>query len=292
MNIGEHKSHAPGNIKPSLYCFTHFQVDSQVSLLKTSQPQGPSPSSFRCQILHPTQSDLGSQKSYNVFLTHHRPFSSFSFRFPQLTSTLTQAQLGPPFFLHNHQGSCRINARQGPPHPLDRHEQTSQTHLPQPLASRFPSHHCPCCGNKGGKPLEWRPPSSESCRAELEWRRAAEGRREVAMQSSQGPATVTPFEGFEHLLSPGSMWHSAKGMQHGLGSALRAKEGPVVTAAAELFRQWRQPKEPAEGHRSLSSSNTEDQSHRSTGPLPLRKANHATGDQQTLDSTPPLVGTK
>lgn len=67
------------------------------------------------------------------------------------------------------------------------------------------------------------------------------------MQSPQGPATVTPFEGFEHLLSPGSMWHSAKGMQHGLGSALRAKEGPVVTAAAELFRQWGQPKEPCRG---------------------------------------------
>lgn len=59
------------------------------------------------------------------------------------------------------------------------------------------------------------------------------------MQSPQWPATVTPFEGLEHLLSPGSMWHSAKDMLHDLGSALRAKEGPV-----ELFRQWSQPKEP------------------------------------------------
>lgn len=50
-----------------------FQVDSQVSLLKTSQTQGPTPGSFRCQILHPTPYDLGSQKSYNPFLAHHRP---------------------------------------------------------------------------------------------------------------------------------------------------------------------------------------------------------------------------
>lgn len=164
---------------PSLSCFAHVQIGSQVSLVTSYQPPGPSPGSFRCQTLHPTQSDLGSQKSYNSFLTHHRPFS---FHFPLLTSALIRAhRILPPFFIHNHGGSCRVNTRQGLPHPLDRREQPSpcsrdsQTHLAKPLASRAfpppptpPRMHCPCSWNKGGKPLGWHPPSSECWRAGLE----------------------------------------------------------------------------------------------------------------------------
>lgn len=46
----------------------------------------------------------------------------------------------------------------------------------------------------------------------------------MIMQSPQWPAMVTPFGGFEHLVSPGSMGRVLhKEVLHGLSSALRAK---------------------------------------------------------------------
>lgn len=204
---------------PSLSCFAHVQIGSQVSLVTSYQPPGPSPGSFRCQTLHPTQSDLGSQKSYNSFLTHHRPFS---FHFPLLTSALIRAhRILPPFFIHNHGGSCRVNTKQGLPHPLDRREQPSpcsrdsQTHLAKPLASRAPPPD-PATDALSLLLEQGReaPRMAPTIFGVLEsWTGGGQQRTDggMIMQSPQWPAMVTPFGGFEHLVSPGSMGRSAQG---------------------------------------------------------------------------------